>query len=92
MSVLFYLLYCTVDHHNDPECCYYLHCPTYDYPVLPDKYNDEQNAQDYTNHYKNNATKKSELYLVMSTTFANLQNPENNMDTLNQTCKPNFLS
>ena len=24
-----------------PDCCYYLHCPTYDYPVIPMLESDE---------------------------------------------------
>ena len=38
---------------SDPDCCYYLHCATYDYPVTPDPVNDERNAQDYRQFYEN---------------------------------------
>lgn len=38
---------------NDPDCCYYLHCASYDYPVTPDPINDERNAQDFQEKYLN---------------------------------------
>ena len=37
---------------GDPDCCYYLHCATYDYPVTPDPTNDIENAKDFNNYYK----------------------------------------
>ena len=35
-----------------PDCCYYLHCATYDYPVTPDPINDIENAKDFNKYYK----------------------------------------
>ena len=31
---------------NANDCCYYLHCATYDYPVTPDPKNDIENAKE----------------------------------------------
>ena len=38
---------------RDPDCCYYLHCASYEYPVTPDPLNDRANAEDFNNFYKN---------------------------------------
>jgi hypothetical protein len=34
-----------------PDCCYYMHCPTYDYPVIPSAIADEVNAVAKLEHY-----------------------------------------
>jgi len=62
---------------NDPDCCYYLHCASYDYPVTPDPINDERNAQDFQEKYLNKELSK-QIHLIPSVTFPNLQQPENN--------------
>ena len=61
---------------SDPDCCYYLHCPTLNYRVVPDPTNDRINAQEYKK-YKQNEGLKSKLHLTLSATFPNLQRPEN---------------
>jgi len=60
-----------------PSCCYYLHCGNFDYPVVPDTANDVENAKDYTERYQGQQLEK-ELHLILSATFPNLQQPENN--------------
>ena len=60
----------------DPECCYYLHCPTLDHKVVPDPTNDILNAKDY-NLYKQDEDLKSKVHLILSATFPNLQKPDN---------------
>ena len=40
---------------DDPDCCYYLHCATYNYPVTPDPTNDIRNAEDFNNYYVDKA-------------------------------------
>ena len=40
---------------GDPDCCYYLHCATYDYPVTPDPTNDIKNARNFKKFYKDKA-------------------------------------
>ena len=60
---------------SDPNCCYYLHCPNYDYMVLPDPYNDRKNAEDYARYQRSKQTK--DVHLTLSYTSANLQNPDN---------------
>jgi len=62
---------------GDPACCYYLHCATYDYPVVPHPKNDEDNAEDFNNLYKGQELEK-EMHLTLSFTSPNLQQPENN--------------
>ena len=61
---------------SDPDCCYYLHCPTFDYLVVPDPSNDRKNAKDYVK-YKQNTNQTSKIHLTLSATFPNLQKPEN---------------
>jgi len=62
---------------NDPDCCYYLHCATTDYPVTPDPINDIENAKNYQQRYKGKPL-EDEIHLIPSVTFPNLQQPENN--------------
>ena len=62
---------------NANDCCYYLHCATYDYPVTPDPKNDIENAKDFKTKYENKALSK-QIHLIPSITFPNLQQPENN--------------
>jgi len=62
---------------RDPDCCYYLHCANYDYPVTPDPKNDELNAQDFKNYYEGKPLAE-QIHLIPSVTFPNLQQPENN--------------
>ena len=59
-----------------PDCCYYLHCPTFDYLVVPDDKNDRDNANDYAK-YQSNPDQTSKINLRLSATFPNLQRPEN---------------
>jgi len=60
-----------------PSCCYYLHCGNFDFPVVPDTANDVENAKDYMERYKGQQL-ENELHLILSATFPNLQQPENN--------------
>ena len=53
---------------SDPDCCYYLHCPTLNHKVVPDPYNDIENAKEYIK-YKENEKLKSKLHLTLSATF-----------------------
>jgi len=62
---------------NDPDCCYYLHCANFDYPVTPDPKNDIENAKDFLSKYKGKDLAK-QIHLIPSVTFPNLQQPENN--------------
>jgi len=54
-----------------PDCCYYLHCPTYEYPVIPSTLRDEMNAEARLAHYYGKVEKR--LKLILSATFPNLQ-------------------
>ena len=67
----------------DPDCCYYLHCANFDYPVVPDKSNDEENAKDFIERYLNKPLSKK-IHLIPSVTFPNLQQPENNSRNLQE--------
>jgi len=69
-------------HQSDPECCYYLHCPTFDHLVVPNPANDRANAEDYVK-YKTNANQSSQMHLLLSATFPNLQVPGKIMSHLN---------
>lgn len=62
---------------SDPVCCYYLHCPTFNYTVEPDVQNDIRNAQNYQDLYLNTSW-ADDVVLLPSLTFADLQNPQNN--------------
>jgi len=66
---------------DDPECCYYLHCATFDYPVTPDTSNDVENAKDFLSKYKDQPLSEK-IHLIPSVTFPNLQQPENNSRNL----------
>ena len=57
---------------SDPDCCYYLHCPTFNYTVTPDPTNDRLNAEDYTKIYMNSSL-RDDVVLTLSATFPNLQ-------------------
>ena len=61
---------------QDPDCCYYLHCPTYNYTVTPDPTNDRLNAEDYTNIYMKSKSLQNDVVLTLSATYPNLQDPE----------------
>ena len=63
---------------NDPDCCYYLHCPNFNYTVVPDPTNDRANAEDYLNRYKSHPEVLDSVHLTLSLTSPNLQRPENN--------------
>jgi len=67
----------------DPECCYYLHCATFDFPVTPDTSNDIENAKDYLSKYKDQPLSE-QIHLIPSVTFPNLQQPENNSRNLGE--------
>ena len=54
-----------------PDCCYYLHCPTYQYPVIPMTESDELNAEARLEHYY--GKRDDRLHLTLSATFPNLQ-------------------
>ena len=56
---------------SDPDCCYYLHCPTYGYPIIPMPESDVLNAEERLKHYTGKVDKK--LHLILSATFPNLQ-------------------
>eukprot|EP00090_Calanus_glacialis_P039043 TRINITY_DN67_c0_g1_i1.p1 TRINITY_DN67_c0_g1~~TRINITY_DN67_c0_g1_i1.p1 ORF type:complete len:574 (-),score=93.39 TRINITY_DN67_c0_g1_i1:129-1850(-) len=66
---------------NSPDCCYYLHCATFDYPVTPDPLNDIENAKDFLTKYKDKDLSK-DIHLIPSVTSPNLQQPENNSRVL----------
>eukprot|EP00095_Tigriopus_kingsejongensis_P012514 maker-scaffold455_size166772-snap-gene-0.29 protein:Tk12514 transcript:maker-scaffold455_size166772-snap-gene-0.29-mRNA-1 annotation:"hypothetical protein BRAFLDRAFT_82927" len=69
---------------NDPDCCYYLHCPTFNYTVEPDPVNDIENAKDVVNYM---AKADREMHMTLSYTSPNLQKPEkiiSIMDSLEQ--------
>lgn len=68
---------------SDPDCCYYLHCPTLDYVITPDPYNDRLNAEEYRDIYMKDKEMQKKMHLTVSATSLNLQNPENNMKVLN---------
>ena len=77
-------LYCPLIEINfvsDPDCCYYLHCPTFDYLVVPDPINDRRNAEDYV-RYSQNLNQSSKMHLTLSATFPNLQKPQQIMKNL----------
>jgi len=67
---------------NDPDCCYYLHCPTLNYTVVPSTANDYANAEDYTTKYKDQDLANN-IHLILSVTFPNLQKPEGNVHNFN---------
>jgi hypothetical protein len=56
-----------------PACCYYLHCASFDYPVLPTTTSDYRNAQERAVKYLGKLD--GTLRIALSTTFANLQRP-----------------
>ena len=64
-----------------PECCYYLHCATFDFPVTRDTSNDIENAKDFLSKYKDHPLSEK-IHLIPSVTFPNLQQPENNSRNL----------
>lgn len=66
-----------------PDCCYYLHCATYDFPVTPDPTNDIENAKDFNKYYKDKPL-SDEIHLTPSITFPNLQQPAQNGRLLKQ--------
>ena len=66
---------------NSKDCCYYLHCANYDYPVTPDPINDIRNAQDFQKYYKDKDLSK-QIHLLPSVTSPNLQQPENNSNVM----------
>ena len=68
---------------KDPDCCYYLHCPTFNYTVTPDPTNDRLNAEDYTKIYMNSSL-KNDVVLTLSATFPNLQDPEGSKTRSNE--------
>ena len=41
----------TKQNASAPDCCYYLHCPTFEYPVIPKVESDEINAIAKLEHY-----------------------------------------
>ena len=63
-----------------PDCCYYMHCPTYDYPVIPSVENDEINAIARLEHYYGKVDHR--LHLITSATFPSLQKSEGAKDQL----------
>ena len=63
-----------------PDCCYYMHCPTYDYPVIPSAIADEVNAVARLEHYYGKVDHR--LHLITSATFPSLQKPQNQKDQL----------
>jgi len=67
-----------------PDCCYYLHCPTFNYTVVPTTANDILNFGWYNNSYRTNKTLQESIVLIPSATFPNLQVPDNNTATLDQ--------
>jgi len=71
---------------NSPDCCYYLHCATFDYPVTPDPINDIENAKNFQSKYKDKPLSK-EIHLIPSFTAPNLQQPENNSRVLDMLLK-----
>jgi len=69
---------------RDPDCCYYLHCPTLNYTVVPSTKNDYANAEDFTKTYKKNSSMEEMIHLTLSVTFPNLQQPKDNNNNFNR--------
>lgn len=59
---------------NDPDCCYYLHCPTFNYTVVPNPANDIENAREVMEYMKR---QDREMHMTLSYTSPNLQKPDN---------------
>ena len=70
----------TKQNASAPDCCYYMHCPTYDYPVIPSVENDEINAIARLEHYYGKVDHR--LHLITSATFPSLQKSEGAKDQL----------
>ena len=66
-----------------PNCCYYFHCPTFDFLVVPDSSNGRKNAQDYMKSLANK-NQSSAMNMVLFVTFPNLQRPGGIMKHLNK--------
>lgn len=66
---------------SSPACCYYLHCASPEYPVVPDSKNDYLNAQDYNQRYKDQPLAQ-QMHLTLSATFPNLQHLDEDNSTL----------
>ena len=68
---------------SDPDCCYYLHCPTFNYTVVPDPTNDRINAENYIK-FKNNKALNSKVNLILSATYPKLQKPDKIMPIMHK--------
>jgi len=68
---------------GDPECCYYLHCANFNYPVTPDTANDVENALNFIDNYRDTPLTE-QIHLIPSVTFPNLQQPQNNSRNLGE--------
>ena len=65
---------------NASACCYYLHCPTFDYPVLPTTEGDVTNARLREQFYVGKLDQK--VHIRLAATFANLQEPAGAVEQL----------
>jgi hypothetical protein len=70
----------TKQNASAPDCCYYLHCPTYTYPVIPKTESDEINAIAKLEHYYGKVDHR--LHLITAATFPNLQRSEGALEDL----------
>lgn len=70
----------TKQNASAPDCCYYLHCPTFDYPVIPKVESDEINAIAKLEHYYGKVDHR--LHLITAATFPNLQRSEGALEDL----------
>ena len=62
----------------DPTCCYYLHCPLFNYSVVPMTVRDVQNAEAFRHTYLQCPERKQKMGLLLAATFANFQAPAHN--------------
>ncbi len=65
------------------DCCYYLHCPSLDYPVEPTDDFDRVNAANMRKHNADEEA-RNRLHLTLSATFVNLQNTTTNKRVLHK--------
>ena len=75
----------TKQNSSAPDCCYYLHCPTFGYPVIPKVESDELNAIAKLEHYYGKVDHR--LHLITAATFPNLQRSEGALEDLKRLWK-----
>ena len=70
----------TKQNKDAPDCCYYLHCPTFDYPVIHTVESDEINAIAKLEHYYGKVDHR--LHLITAATFPSLQKSDGALEQL----------